>query len=256
MRTATRLTVLLLGGITILCASLPAQPLPKGPEGDERELFDAANRERAARHLSPLRWDEKLARAARDHAVLMARMGAISHQFPGEPGLSSRVSRAGVHSAFVAENVGDAEDAAELQDAWMQSPGHRANLLEQKVDAVGIAVVRGGVLLYAVEDFARMGASLSLEEQEKQVGALLQARGLRLLETTSEVRQTCLLARGVAPGLHPKYLFRYLTADLGELPRQLQDELERHNYQSAAVGACASSGPAPSGGYRIAILLF
>ena len=256
MRAAIRIAVFLLCGTTTLCAGLPAQALPKGPEGDERALFDAANRERVTRHLAPLHWDEKLARAARDHALLMARMGAISHQFPGEPGLSNRVTRAGVDSEFVAENVGDAEDAAELQDAWMRSPGHRANLLEQKVDAVGIAVVRRGVLLYAVEDFAHLAVLLSLEEQEQQVGALLQARGLRLLETTAEVRKTCLLSHGVVPGLHPRYLFRYLTADISELPRQLQDELDRQTYQSAAVGACSASGTTFLARYRLAILLF
>jgi hypothetical protein len=186
----------------------------------------------------------------------MAQAGLISHQFPGEPGLSSRVSHAGVHFAFAAENVGDAQGALELHDSWMKSPMHRANLLERKVDSVGIAVVQRGGMIYAVEDFAEISSSLSLEEQEQEVGALLAARGLRLLDTTPEARQTCALSHGVVPGLHPKYLFRYLTADLEVLPEELLGELRKHAYHSAAVGACPVLEPNGFAAYRLAILLF
>lgn len=250
--------LLLLSGLTAFSASLPAQTRAPGPVGDERVLFDAANRERTARHLSPLRWDEKLARAARDHALLMARMGAISHQFSGEPGLSTRVSRAGVNFTFVAENVGDAGNAAELHDAWMKSSGHRANLLEAKSNVVGIAVAQHDDLIYAVEDFARVVTKISLEEQEHRVSALLEVHGLRILETTGAVRRTCALSRGVAPGLHPRYLFRYLTVDIAILPDQLLGELKKNGdrYQSAAVGACPASESGGFTGYRLAVLLY
>jgi len=258
MKSHSRFAAVVLGGLTALCASLPALARSAGPAGDERILFDSANRERAARHLPTLQWDDNLSRAARDHALLMARSHAISHQFPGEPDLFSRLSRAGVHSSLAAENVGNASDAPELHDAWMKSSGHRANLLDSKADAVGIAVVERGGLIYAVEDFAHIFTPISLEEQERRVGAQLVARGLRLVETTSSVRQTCALSRGVAPGLHPKYLFRYLTVDIAILPEQLVDELASHGgqYHSVAVGACPASEPGGFDGYRLAVLLY
>jgi len=258
MKLAWRFAAVLLGGFTAFSACLSAETVPVGPGGPERILFDFANRERAARQLSALQWDENLARAAHDHAVWMARTRAVSHQFPGEPGLSTRVLRAGVHFSLVAENVGNASDAMELHGAWMNSPGHRANLLEPAANAVGIAVVESGGLIYAVEDFAHITTSISLEEQERRVGAQLAARGLRLLETASSVRQTCALSHGVAPGLHPKYLFRYLTVDIAVLPAQLVDELTTHRdqYHAATVGACTASEPGGLGGYRLAVLLY
>lgn len=258
MKIAGRFAAIALGGLTAFCAPLSAKSRPAGPAGDERVLFDAANRERAIRHIPVLHWDEKLAQAARDHALLMARNRDVSHQFPGEPGLSSRVSHAGVKFSFVAENVGDADNAADLHDAWMKSPGHRANLLEARVDSLGIAVVAIKGLIYAVEDFANVLPLLSLEEQERRVSALLKARGLRRLETTAAVRSTCALSHGVDLGLRPKYLFRYLTADIGVLPPELLDELAKHRgeYHSAAVGACAASQPGDLTVFRIAVLLY
>jgi hypothetical protein len=256
MRTTARIAAILLAGLTVPGVLVRAQSGATGPQGGERVLFDAANRERLARHLPALRWDAALARAARDHALLMARRNAISHQFPGEPGLSARVSQAGARFSVVAENVGDAGNAQELHDAWMKSSGHRANLLDSKVNSVGIAVVERNGLIFAVQDFARLTDALSLNEQERQVGQLLAARGLRLLNTTSEARKTCALDRGVLPGKHPKYLFRYLTAEIHELPDELLSELGTGRYQSAAVGACDASSDDGFAGYRLAVLLY
>ncbi len=256
MRVTARIATILLAGLTALPAYICAQTGSTGPQGSDRVLFDAANRERVARRLPVLRWDAALARAAREHALLMARTGAISHQFPGEPGLSSRLSQAGARFTLIAENVGDGESALQLHDAWMNSPPHRSNLLDSKVDAVGIAAVERNGLMYAVEDFAHLAAALSLDEQERQVRALLAARGLRLLDTTSDVRRTCALDHGAAPGQRPKYLFRYLTPEIRELPDQLLAELRTGRYQSAAVGACDAPNDSGFTGYRIAVLLY
>jgi Cysteine-rich secretory protein family len=255
MRTA-RFATISLGAMLISCASLASHNRPPGADGNERALFDAANRERALRHIPPLHWDERLARAARRHALLMAQMGAISHQFPGEPALSSRISGAGLRFSFAAENVAIAQSAAEIQAAWMRSPGHRENLLDKRAESVGIAVLRRGIHLYAVEDFVHVAAPLSYDQQEREVGALLAARGLRLRTTTNGVRQTCALSRGVAPGIRPRYLVRYLTVEIDELPAALLDELERGSYESAAVGACPVPAQDGFARYRLAVLLY
>lgn len=256
MKTTARFAILLLAALAALSPSVRAQSAATGPQGSDRALFDAANRERQVRRLGPLRWDPALARAARDHAVLMARSAAISHQFPGEPGLSERLSRVGARFTVAAENVGTGESAPDLHDAWMKSPPHRANLLDPKVDAIGIATVERNGMIYAVQDFARLVPTLSLDEQERQVGSLLAARGVRLLDTTGDVRRTCASERGVAPGLHPKYLFRYLTADIRQLPDELLAELRTGRYQSAAVGACEATNDSGFSAYRIAVLLY
>jgi uncharacterized protein YkwD len=156
----------------------------------ERALFDTANHERAAQGLAQLRWDDALANAARQHALLMAQRNALSHQFPGESALQDRARLAGARFTEIAENVAEGPSADVIHSSWMHSPPHRANLLDPELTAVGIAIVgaasrdgagrSGAGMLFAVEDFSQSVASLNIAEQERQVGAELAARGLHV----------------------------------------------------------------------------
>ena len=258
MRTQPAICATTLAAAVLLCArTAPAQSrLADPPQGPERVLLEDANRERAARRLPELRWDSALAQAAREHAQLMAQHGRISHQFAGEPGLSDRFTRAGVRFSTASENVGEAPSAEELHRMWMDSPPHRANLLDPDVDAAGFAVAASNGQYFAVEDFARVVVMLSLEAQEREVGAMLAAHGLRLAPSNREARATCALDRGLADGAHPKYFVRWLTADLQQLPPQLETELRRGQYHSAAVGACPAGSDSGLGAYRITVLLY
>src|SRR5215469_13130583 len=146
-----------LGPLAVVHAQQPANYA-------ERALFDAANRERIAQGLQPLRWDDALANAARDHAVRMAQRNVLSHQFPGELAVPDRARMVGARYTTIAENVAEGPSADIIHSSWMHSPPHRANLLAPELNAVGIAVVstaprttgNGGVAagtLFAVEDF-------------------------------------------------------------------------------------------------------
>ena len=130
--------------------------------GAERVLLDAANRDRAAHGLQALQWDAALAAAARAHAQRMAQHNALSHQFPGEAPMQDRARQAGARFSLVAENVALGPTAAGIHTQWMNSPPHRANLLDHELNSVGIAVVQSGGTLFAVEDFSNAVPSLSL----------------------------------------------------------------------------------------------
>lgn len=69
------------------------------------QLMQATNEDRAQHGLGPLKWDPALARAAQRHAELMVRQGALSHQYPGEAALETRVGMQGAHFRVVAENL-------------------------------------------------------------------------------------------------------------------------------------------------------
>jgi len=121
----------------------------------EQALFDAANRERAARGLRPLQWSAALASAARAHAQKMAQENRLEHQFPGEMDLGTRIRLAGVRFRAVAENVAQGPSAAGIHAQWMNSPPHRANLLDPELDSIGIAVAGPNGQLFAVQDFSQ-----------------------------------------------------------------------------------------------------
>jgi hypothetical protein len=259
MRAARILTIACLLTAMLFAVCLQAQ---QTDSASERYLFDAANRERVSRGLPQLRWNDKLASAARQHALLMAQRNEISHQFPGEADMTARASRAGAHFSALAENVAEAPSASEIHTELMNSPPHRENLLDPQLDSIGISVaVRGGEL-FASEDFSRAVEQLSIEEQEAKVDALLRAQGLRLVARREDARRVC--EGGSAPSgtvqLQALLYFRFDAPDLDSLPSQLRSKIASGRYGSAAAGACTTSlgggNQAGFSSYHLAVLLY
>ena len=225
-------------------------------DGPEQILFRSANRERTARGLAPLAWNAALAEAARQHALLLARQNALSHQFPGEAGLADRAARGGARFSTIAENVALGPSAESLHQQWMKSPPHRANLLDPQLNSAGIAVTKRNGTLFAVEDFSETAEELSLRQQEKLVEGQLLSRGLRVLDYTSEARRTCDLDNGFAGNHQPSFVVHYATPNLDTLPEMLEQRIRRGQYSSAAVGACPSARKNRFSGYRVAVMLY
>ncbi len=237
--------------ILLLSSPMVAQPGSVA----EQYLLSALNQERSDRHLPPVRLDPALRQAALLHARQMADHGSISHQFKGEPGLSDRGSAVGGRFNLITENVAEGPTAVELHTAWMHSPGHRANILDAAVDAVGIAVVSRNGQLYAVQDFARTVQDLTLEQQEARVGLVLDTAGFELVPGDA-ARQTCGMASGYAGDEQPAFVMRYTTEDLARLPSQLQQRIATRRERLAAVGACPSDPKNAFTTYSIAVLLY
>ena len=218
-------------------------------------LLNAANRDRAAAGLAPLQWDAALAAAAHQHAVLMAQRSALSHQFPGEAPMQERARHAGARFILIAENVAEGPSIPGLHTQWMNSAPHRANLLDRELNSIGISVVQNGNTFFAVEDFSAAVPSASLEEQEQQVASQLAARGLRDVTTSADARRTCELERGFA-GQRPSTIMRYETADLRQLPDDIDRRLITGQIHSAVIGACDATPASTFARFRIAILLY
>ncbi len=183
-----------------LCWLLVA-PLLSAQQRDqpaERALYAAANRERADRALPPLEWNNALARAAQQHTSAMAERRDLSHQLADEPALGPRLAAAGARLSAFAENVGLADAADAIHNAWMHSEGHRRNLLDPGYNVVGIAVYRQGNTLYATEDFGTQVGAVSAEDADLQVrDAIAQERSanhlppLRILPLTGKPAAGC-----------------------------------------------------------------
>lgn len=171
--------------MVLVCAAITVAQTPGSESAAaEQELFRLINREREQNGLAALQWNEWLALAARKHAQEMARHGQLSHQFPGEPALRDRIAATRLRFDAAAENVAYGPTPAEINDEWMHSAGHRANILDGQYNAIGIAVARRGDELYAVTDFAHSVANLSASELEDAVaGAISQTRKARNLSS-------------------------------------------------------------------------
>ena len=234
----------------------PVPTPPRSPHLSEEDKFllDAANRERSAAGLRPLKWDEALATAARRHAQVMVNQNLLLHQCLDEPPLDQRAAAAGARFSMIAENIAVGPNPESIHSGWMHSPGHRKNILNADVSAVGIATMRGSGGLFAVQDFSRPVEALSLEQQEEQVVSLLKGNGLLAAEVTADARKTCNMDHGLA-GAPASYAIRFAVTDLNKLPDDLLQKVKSRAYRQAAVGACRSGDTAGFTRYHIAVLL-
>ncbi|MFI2345797.1 CAP domain-containing protein [Streptomyces sp. NPDC019443] len=110
-------------------------------DGAEAQVLSLVNKERASAGCSPLTSNAKLTEAADDYSDVMARSGVMSHTGPDGSTMSSRVDAAGYLWSTLGENIARGQsDAAAVMDAWMNSPGHRANILNCSFKEIGIGV--------------------------------------------------------------------------------------------------------------------
>lgn len=101
-----------------------------------------ANAERAAAGLGPLTAHPQLLTAAFAHSHDMAAMRRMSHTGSDGSSAGDRLDRAGYRWQTWAENVAAGyPTAASVTDGWMNSPGHRANVLNASMVHIGIGVV-------------------------------------------------------------------------------------------------------------------
>jgi uncharacterized protein YkwD len=149
-----RFIVLTLAALVTTSAIAGAQSRSNSTEA-EMKLLDSVNRARKEQRLPGLRWSNELAAAARKHAGVMAQHGSAEHGFPGEPSLAARATQAGAKFSWLSENVCEGARVEAIEEQFMDSPKHRANILDSDMDSVGIGVVERNGELFAVEDFAK-----------------------------------------------------------------------------------------------------
>lgn len=112
----------------------------------ERQVFEFTNQERKKVGRRALLWDDSLARAARSHSQNMGNRDFFSHEDPRLGGLSQRLRRFRIPWGTCGENIwmgtSSEEDlskiAREAVSDWMNSPGHRANILNTSFTHLGV----------------------------------------------------------------------------------------------------------------------
>jgi uncharacterized protein YkwD/stress response protein SCP2 len=109
------------------------------------EVTDLTNRERARAGLPPLATDALLTRAAQAHSTDMVVRAFYSHTGPDGSQPWDRAASAGSTRRTIGENIACGQrSAAEVVEGWMNSPGHRANILKREFTHIGIGFAGGG----------------------------------------------------------------------------------------------------------------
>lgn len=108
----------------------------------QRAMIDALNRIRRAHRLRAVAAEPRLAAAALDQALDCAARRGLDHRGRDGSGVDDRVVRHGYPYLVVAENLAaNLKDAAATAAAWMDSAGHRRNMLNPEFTQAGAARV-------------------------------------------------------------------------------------------------------------------
>ena len=100
------------------------------------------NVERAKAGLPAHTREARLDRAAQAHSQDMAARGYFDHFTPEGRGLAERIAAVGYTARYASENIArGASTPATVVQTWMQSAGHRANILSSRNSQMGVGVV-------------------------------------------------------------------------------------------------------------------
>ena len=107
----------------------------------ESEVIDLVNKERSKRGLRRLEKDNNLVKAARDKSSDMFINKYFSHISPKFGKTSNLLDKRGISYGYMGENIAKGHRSPkQVVDAWMKSPGHRANILNPNYRKIGVGL--------------------------------------------------------------------------------------------------------------------
>lgn len=231
-------------------------------------LVDLANDDRGQAELPKLTVNPKLVAAAQLKANDMAEKGYFAHQTPDGYDSWHWFEAVGYDYTHAGENLAvDFSDSAEMEKAWMESPTHRGNILNEKYTEVGIATAKGMYkgreTTFAVQMFGRPSATeiaktedgslavinrtaplviaatdsqilgeTDVEEESTPVGAVAEQDGDAMIAASGDVPWWARLA------VQPKETLRYAYLIIGlfilvALFGDMEWEIHKHHYRHA-----------------------
>jgi uncharacterized YkwD family protein/spore coat assembly protein SafA len=111
----------------------------------EGQVVQLVNQERARNGLSPLTHNWELSRVARYKSMDMRDRGYFSHTSPTYGSPFTMMKNFGINYRAAGENIASGQTTPQaVVQAWMNSPGHRANILSTNYTQIGVGYVAGG----------------------------------------------------------------------------------------------------------------
>lgn len=120
--------------------NIPAAP---ALESMEKEVFNLVNQERKKQGLSELSYNWEVARVARIKSEDMMNNGYFSHTSPTYGSPFTMLKNFGINYSAAGENIAKGQrSASEVMNSWMNSSGHRANILNTNYKEIGVGAVK------------------------------------------------------------------------------------------------------------------
>jgi uncharacterized YkwD family protein/spore coat assembly protein SafA len=112
---------------------------------EEQEVINLVNQERAKEGLPALKYDWELARVAKYKSQDMKDQNYFSHNSPVYGSPFTMMQNFGINYKSAGENIARGQrSASQVVDAWMNSSGHRANIMSSDFTHIGVGYVESG----------------------------------------------------------------------------------------------------------------
>ncbi|WP_033827043.1 SafA/ExsA family spore coat assembly protein [Bacillus andreraoultii] len=111
----------------------------------EAQVVKLVNQERAKAGLKPMTHNWELSRVARYKSMDMRDRGYFSHTSPTYGSPFTMMNNFGIRSSAAGENIAEGQSTPQaVVTSWMNSPGHRANILSTNYTQIGVGYAAGG----------------------------------------------------------------------------------------------------------------
>lgn len=212
-------------------------------------IFVLVNAERAKEGLSPLSYNATLSAIAEVKALDMITRAYFAHESPDGIDVSGLAERYHYDYINVGENLamGDFVSDADVVRGWMNSPGHRANILNPLYTEIGIAAVygrsEGRMMWFAVQAFGRP-ASLCPQPNDALAAEIkLYEAQLSTIETTLATIREELASGRLDRSVYNTKVDEYnaLVETYNTLITTTKEAIARYNATVEAFNACIAS---------------
>ncbi|HEX2527144.1 MAG TPA: CAP domain-containing protein [Geminicoccus sp.] len=226
------------------------------------QALAAVNADRKTHGLGSLSLSANLNEAAQHHADDMLERNYFEHASPEGEMVDDRYAAAGGPAwHLVAENLAQCSGCAgpvdqsriqELETGWMNSPGHRANILRQGLNQFGFGLATKDDKLYAVQTFAGPGRPIGLQPNEQpeavtpdeadhlaleRINAVRSGQGVPPLQASDALTQVAL---SLLPD-DPSGDFTFVPDDMAKaLPADQQEAWAAFSASTAGCGGCGA----------------
>jgi uncharacterized protein YkwD len=234
------------GGQTIFTSGPLSHFSSLGAKLDASNVIQLTNQERTNNNVSALSHNTVLDSAAEAKMQDMFKQQYFEHISPDGRGPSDVVTTAGYKYIVVGENLamGLFSSDKDLVDAWMASPGHRANILNTRFTEIGVAVgegtMNGKKVWLAVQEFGRPLNLCPEVDSALRDKIETEKADVNSTQVSMEVERKILEANNNRTQAQVDDYNKRLD-DLRVKNNQLQSDLRVYNAQVGSFNSCISN---------------
>jgi hypothetical protein len=214
---------------------------------DSDIIWNLTNQQRLSNGVDPLMRNDLLDCAAQLKLEDMFRGQYFAHESPEGNGIEVSVERAGYQYILIGENLalGNFADEQNLVEGWMNSPGHRQNILNDSYREIGLATqvgeMWGSETWLAVQIFGRALSDCSSPNEE--LLSLIEANKNLLGKDQSNLQNMYKALEEIRPRRGDYYQemlaeYNYLVDQYNQLAHETERLIEAYNQEVASFNAC------------------